>query len=361
VHTAPVQTAGVGETGPPRVIVDDLRSTIPTQPPAVPTAPTAPTRALPSAHLANALGFLSLCAAAEPYYVGSSTGFSLANMVQKAMSESFKEVEVGAAPSTGVIVSGIQTPARRVQTSESPEDNQDSLRNLPSIDDRPFSCHRPRPITKPAPLPADDLGNAFLKAYLSKVHAFYPFLDQHRLQSQHTLRHQLNSEPVTREDRSALAKLHLVYGIGSRHLQLAGKGVPFERSLPEAHFIAASQHLSAIFELRTTENIEIMLLLAFYSLHSPSGPGVWHLTGMAVRTSVELGLHRNVRDLAETQPHVDQVRKRLFWSALILERKVAITLGRPFSLSDDDIDAQVGSQLQQHIQLADSTDPGRHR
>ena len=311
---APVQTAGVGETGPPRVIVDDLRSTIPTQPPAVPTAPTAPTRALPSAHLANALGFLSLCAAAEPYYVGSSTGFSLANMVQKAMSESFKEVEVGAAPSTGVIVSGIQTPARRVQTSESPEDNQDSLRNLPSIDDRPFSCHRPRPITKPAPLPADDLGNAFLKAYLSKVHAFYPFLDQHRLQSQHTLRHQLNSEPVTREDRSALAKLHLVYGIGSRHLQLAGKGVPFERSLPEAHFIAASQHLSAIFELRTTENIEIMLLLAFYSLHSPSGPGVWHLTGMAVRTSVELGLHRNVRDLAETQPHVDQVRKRLFWS-----------------------------------------------
>jgi hypothetical protein len=75
---------------------------------------------------------------------------------------------------------------------------------------------------------------------------------------------------------------------------------------------------------------------------------------MAVRTSVELGLHRNVRDLAETQPHVDQVRKRLFWSALILERKVAITLGRPFSLSDDDIDAQVGSQLQEHNQSADN-------
>lgn len=41
----------------------------------------------------------------------------------------------------------------------------------------------------------------------------------------------------------------------------------------------------------------------------------------------------------------DQMRKRLFWSAFILERKTSLVLGRPFSISESEVDAELPLQL----------------
>lgn len=277
----------------------------------------------PPSHLGNALGFLSLCASAEPYYVGSSTGFSLANLVQAAVYDRLNKLDTD-----------IPSPA---SAAVSPE----AVRNLPSAGDRPFSCHRPRSTTKPAIMPNDELGQSLITAYTDKVHSIYPFLDNGQLKSLHQERYKLK-DSGTREGEIGSAKLHLVYGIGARHLQLLGTSrVTFDRSLPEAHFTAAAGALNIAFELRSTDSIEILLLLALYSLHSPSGPGAWQLTGMAVRLCVELGLHRRPRTQSQTARQPKQRRRCLFWSCLILERKVATTLGRPFSLSDNDIDVEV--------------------
>jgi hypothetical protein len=278
----------------------------------------------PPSHLGNALGFLSLCAASEPYYVGSSTGFSLANLVQAA------------------VYDRLTTAEDKVPSPASPAVSPEAVRNLPSGDDRPFSCHRPRPTTKPATVPADELGAALLSAYLNKVHSVYPFLDREKLLAMHEARKEL-SKSSAREHITCVAKLHLVYGIGARHLQLLGTShVIFDRSLPEAHFTAAAAGLSSAFELRSTESIEMLLLLSLFSLHSPSGPGAWQLTGMATRLCVELGMHRRGKSGDVPQ---DQRRRALFWSCLILERKVSMTLGRPFSLADTDIDAEVSNYM----------------
>ena len=275
-----------------------------------------PTRGGPSSfppsHFGNALGFLSLCASAEPYYVGSSTGFSLANLVQAAVNHRLE--------ATGEV----QSPVSDVSL--------DAVLNLPSTGDRPFSCHRPRPTTQPASLPVDAFGSSLVKAYLDKVHSLYPFLDEKRIANVHQARGELDA--TKRGDAVLLSKLHLVYGIGARHLQLLGSA-SFDQTLPEAHFTSAAALLDIALELRSIDNIEILLLLALYSLHSPSGPGAWQLTGMAIRLCVEFGLHRGGRtDTA-------QRTRCLFWSCLILERKVAVTLGRPFSLHDMDITAEV--------------------
>lgn len=276
----------------------------------------------PPQHLGNALGFLSLCASAEPYYVGSSTGFSLANLVQAAVYERLSTVETDN-----------PSPA-------SPAVSPEAIRNLPSSSDRPFSCHRPRATTKPASLPDDHLGAALLLAYFDKVHSVYPFLDRVKLLAIHEARKDLGESKV-REHIMAIAKLHLVYGIGARHLQLLGnKQIAFDRTLPEAHFTSAAANLGSAFELRSIESIEMLLLLSFFSLHSPSGPGAWQLTGMAIRLCVELGMHREGRTGPGTHPK-NQRKRALFWSCLVLERKVSVTLGRPFSLADTDIDVEV--------------------
>jgi hypothetical protein len=61
------------------------------------------------------------------------------------------------------------------------------------------------------------------------------------------------------------------------------------------------------------------------------GTSVWHLSGLAIRQCLELGLHKQRRvDTRNVQ--LDQHRKRLFWSTYIFERKTALVLGRPFAL-----------------------------
>jgi hypothetical protein len=66
------------------------------------------------------------------------------------------------------------------------------------------------------------------------------------------------------------------------------------------------------------------------------GTSVWHLSGLAIRQCLELGLHKQ-RIVDRQNLKLNQHRKRLFWSAYIFERKTALVLGRPFALSDEEI------------------------
>jgi hypothetical protein len=73
--------------------------------------------------------------------------------------------------------------------------------------------------------------------------------------------------------------------------------------------------------------------LLTYSIES----SVWHLCGLMIRQCVELGLHRQPRT-DEKSAHMDEFKKRLFWSIYQLERRTALVLGRPFAIIDDEID-----------------------
>lgn len=59
-----------------------------------------------------------------------------------------------------------------------------------------------------------------------------------------------------------------------------------------------------------------------------------------MRQCLELGLHRQ-RAIHDDQIKTDQHRKRLFWSVYIVERKTALVLGRPFGVSDKEIEADI--------------------
>ncbi|KAL1905636.1 hypothetical protein Sste5344_008574 [Sporothrix stenoceras] len=145
------------------------------------------------------------------------------------------------------------------------------------------------------------------------------------------------------------ALLHLVYAIGSRCLQLLGNQTSPSSSspsrkdnTPEGHFLRAMQIIGDGLQFTSLRSIELTLLLAIHSMRSPSGTSVWHLAGLAVRQCIELGLHRQ---RARGDAAVDEHRRRLFWSVYIFERKTALVLGRPFALSDEEIDAQLPGSI----------------
>lgn len=79
------------------------------------------------------------------------------------------------------------------------------------------------------------------------------------------------------------------------------------------------------------------MLLAIYCLRAPQGPGAWTYVGLAMRIAIDLGLHRKTSTMA-TPSLPNELRKRLFWSCYNLDRQVSIPLGRPFALSNREID-----------------------
>lgn len=90
--------------------------------------------------------------------------------------------------------------------------------------------------------------------------------------------------------------------------------------------------------------ILLLMLLLTDKVMTIKGISVWHLAGLAIRQCLELGLHKQ-RLVDRQNVELDQYRKRLFWSAYIFERKTALVLGRPFALSDEEIDLPLPADM----------------
>ena len=267
-----------------------------------------------SSGLVTGMGLLSSCAAAEPHYFGFSAGLSLAHFVQVA-------TDFGSTSSDVV--------------------------SLPLLTDRPFANQALHSDTTPASLPSRKTGAAYIRAYLLLIHPLYPFLDRPLLWQAHKSRAAMGTETPPAASSPAVqldeAMLHLVYAIGSRCLQLLGTH-KITKNTPEGHFLRAMQIIGdGLLKFTSIRSIELTLLLAIHSMRSPSGTSVWHLSGLAIRQCIELGLHkqRAVNARSADVVRADQHKKRLFWSVYIFERKTALVLGRPFALSDEEIDLQL--------------------
>ena len=197
------------------------------------TQPT-PSRGNPSNSLAAGVGLLSSCATAEPHYFGTSSGLSLAHFVEAAVQDGKEQGEL----------------------------------SLPSLVDRPFSSQVPDAKTPLAALPAAAEGARYIQAYLQAICPVYPFLGPDELLGMHSIGVLGGAEEALTQ--AMLAKLHLVYAIGSRCLQLLDSRNVLNGT-PEGHYLSAMQWIGEVTKSSTIDSIEVTLLLAIHSMRSPAG------------------------------------------------------------------------------------------
>jgi hypothetical protein len=168
------------------------------------------------------------------------------------------------------------------------------------------------------------------KGYFGYIATLWPVMQPNQLRWLHANRADLH-------DRSEIAALHLVYAAAGRFLETTGETGSFRS---EKHYQSALNLLDEILSLAVSiSTVQVLLLLAIYSLRAPKGPGAWSYVGMAMRMCIELGLHRRRVAFEEEDLDHDDLRRRVFWSCYCLDRQVSIILGRPFALADRDIDA----------------------
>jgi len=197
----------------------------------------------------------------------------------------------------------------------------------------------------------DIVAEKLLSGYTKHIATRYPVLQSTWICELHARRRLINNS----YERSTL---HIVYAIAGRFLETTGET---DRDfLPERHEKEVLKDLDEMLRYHDTRSVVTLLLLTVYSLRSKAGPGAWAYIGLAMvsliefymmsyclyayyayetlqRIAIDLGLHRQTSSMEKIGFDVE-TRKRLFWSCYTMDRQISIPLGRPFPISDRDID-----------------------
>ncbi|WVF66411.1 hypothetical protein IAT40_001151 [Kwoniella sp. CBS 6097] len=253
---------------------------------------------------AKGLAMISLEASAEPHYIGESAGSLWTSIIGRGLSTHphspvdgnkrhiFRPNEISTMPvSTSIGGALDQALHRAIQ----------------------------QPLTS-------DSATTILETVFRHVHPRYPFLDWLSFEKQWEQRNGVllavgQKSRMDRESSTAAFFILMVLAVGSQLCK--------ERTLPgvlrpEDYYNLAQPYLNTIVTLHNLANIQ-----------EDDGADLPRCIGM--------GLHRRAagRAVKSLTRYEIELRKRVFWSCYTLDRMIALLLGRPPGISDDDFDVEL--------------------
>lgn len=189
----------------------------------------------------------------------------------------------------------------------------------------------------PFVFPNKDYASNLFSLYNSSVQAQYPFLDWPAME---TMFERVVMEKT--EDSEANFFVFMLFAIGS---QLSNG------NHTKAYYDHALNYLSPVIEHLNLSTVQAYLLMAVFSQKVSDGNAVWQTTGLAIRSAVILGLHRTPyksTKISKQDEEINDLKSRVFWSAYGIERINGLVLGRPFGISDIDIDMPYPVETEQN-------------
>ncbi|KAL5889250.1 hypothetical protein ACKVWC_004489 [Pyricularia oryzae] len=235
-----------------------------------------------------------------------------------------------------------------------------------SMRDSFFGLHTksPRHPVRQADFPGKEVGLRLVELYFQHANPQIPIL--HRVEFMDIFHQAYTAEGSVRDRELCL--LHMVFAIGSA--QSLGDSDDSEdgekQYQPEEYYASAKEHFQTCSRitgiragndterhLTALEYLQIHLLKASFALLRPVSPGLWYITGEAMRLAVDLGLHfeqgnepqfrlDNARRQTDREAdrdggareYIRDRRRRLWWCAYSLDRLISICVGRPLGVSD---------------------------
>ncbi|CUS22461.1 LAQU0S05e05864g1_1 [Lachancea quebecensis] len=188
-----------------------------------------------------------------------------------------------------------------------------------------------KPIERP-------LYDRFIAAYFKHNHRSYPLLNKIEfLNKVSTIRD--FKEMDKKYDSTFIFELYMVMAIGCTTLQRAGILSKNEEHLSEHFAYIAMKKFCTVMHQQNVDTIACLLLLGIYSFFEPQGVSSWTISGVIMRLTIGLGLHRalTARKMKSMTIVEVEMRYRAFWSFYSFERLVSTSLGRISAIDDEDI------------------------
>ncbi len=323
-------------------------------------------------NLASNIGMVSVQGASDPRYLGSTSGISFARVVFAAVRSS---------------VSGPSTEKNGSRVDQPGSIGSMAATNGASKRDQ-FLRLQSKPTITSAPFPDRALGLRLVNLYFEHANPQIPIL--HRGEFMALFEKAYSSKDGERSPRQ-LYMLNIVFAIGAgiiledsnarRSPNLSRQESPSpvrekhkqsgQQKQPEEYHASAVKYLESLGSTTTThegfggglEELQAVLLLASFALLRPVSPGLWYITGFAVRLAVDLGLHyedgsgidtngdgaghENGHDMMTEaldnsiggeergrREWIRDLRRRLWWCVYSFDRLVSTCVGRPFGVTD---------------------------
>ena len=341
-------------------------------------------------NLASNIGMVSVQGASDPRYLGSTSGISFARVVFSAVRSS---------------VSGPSTEKNGTRVNKPGSIGSAAAANGASKRDQ-FLRMQSKPTITPAPFPDRSLGLHLVNLYFEHANPQIPIL--HRGEFMTLFERAYVTKDEERSPRQ-LYMLNIVFAIGagiiledsnarrSPHPARQESGSPKhekykmsgQQKEPEEYHASAVKYLESLGSTIATdegfggglEELQAVLLLAGFALLRPVSPGLWYITGFAVRLAVDLGLHyedgsgvdinrdstarNNGHDVVKEEAGggsdgtesaigaeergrrqwIRDLRRRLWWCVYSFDRLVSTCVGRPFGITDQVITTGKSSLL----------------
>lgn len=142
-------------------------------------------------------------------------------------------------------------------------------------------------------------------------------------------------DPSTERKPLFLCYLLVTLAVGEQYLnESSDGGVPGMR-----FFVPALQLYKNYYESPSLDFVQTLLLMAFYQQGLNRSNGAFSFYGLAIRTSLIMGLHRKVTDSKMT-PIEKEKRRRVWWTAYVMESIWCAKLGQPIHISIEDTDVE---------------------
>ena len=331
------------------------------------------------------IGMVSVQGASDLRFLGSTSGISFARVVFQAVKNS--------KPNSLPERHGIKSDKKKNGSA------------TPSMRESFFALQS-KPAIKPAAFPDRHTGLRLAKLYFEHANPQIPILHREDFMS---MFEQAYAHKDIRKSPKELYMLFIVFAIGAGIIledlgssesptssqengaEIQNKSPAQKRrktsdlsKQPEEYHASAMLHLEPFLgampsaeyregSVNGLEQLQAVLLLAGFALLRPVAPGLWYITGVAVRLAVDLGLHheepaevdvqqrRASQKEDERKAHVDpslqgitpssrrgwirDLRRRLWWCTYSFDRLVSTCVGRPFGITDQAVTTEFPSLL----------------
>ncbi|SOV04298.1 related to transcriptional activator Mut3p [Ustilago sp. UG-2017a] len=186
-------------------------------------------------------------------------------------------------------------------------------------------------------LPDRDLVDALFDVFFEHLHPLMPIVHRPSLQRD------LNAGRADK-DSAFRGFVFTILAIASRFSNdprvLARSG---DADTAGDHFAAASRLYHQVYAASLI-NVQVMILTATF-MHGAIGPGAsWTVLGVAIRALQDIGLHQE-KAYRGFSPYEQELRRRVFWGAFILDCIFSINMGRPLALKLSDCDVRLPLEM----------------
>lgn len=91
--------------------------------------------------------------------------------------------------------------------------------------------------------------------------------------------------------------------------------------------------------------IQFLIFEAFYLTHDDRPNAAYNIAGLACRLCYQFGLHQQSRWDENESSYNTHMKQRILWTTYFVDRRIALSCGRPFGMNDSDIAVQFPSYI----------------